>query len=39
MEVFYETYLNNLYGMLFLDALGFGIYFLTISFLYKKQKR
>lgn len=38
MAIFYETYINNLYGMLFLDVLGFGIYFLVISLLYKKRK-
>lgn len=38
MNTFYELYLNNIYGMLLLDALGFGIYFFIISLLYKKKK-
>lgn len=38
MKTFFDLYLNNLYGILLLDALGFGIYFLIISLLYKKRK-
>lgn len=39
MNTFFETYLNNVYGMLLLDALGFGLYFLIISLFYKKTNK
>lgn len=39
MEVFYQTYLNNIYGMLLLDAIGFGLYFLIISCIYRHKAK
>lgn len=38
MKTFFDIYLNNLYGILLLDALGFGIYFLVVSFIYKHKE-
>lgn len=38
MENFFDLYLNNLYGILLLDVLGFGVYFFIISLIYKNQQ-
>lgn len=37
MENFFDLYLNNIYGVLLLDVLGFGLYFFVISLIYKDR--